>query len=62
MVLESPVKTERIEVQATDQCREQRDTEQQRLRCEYERWCATTETWIYLAKFRLILPRLARLQ
>lgn len=29
---------------------------------EYERLCATTETWIYLAMIRLMVRRLVRLQ
>lgn len=33
-----------------------------RLSREYERLCATTETWIYLAMSRLMLRRLARMQ
>ena len=33
-----------------------------RLSRDYERLCATTETWIYLAMIRLMLRRLARMQ
>jgi transposase len=33
---------------------------QRRLSKEYERLCATSEAWIYLAMIRLMLRRLAR--
>ena len=33
-----------------------------RLSREYERLCATSETWIYLAMIRLMLRRLVRMQ
>jgi hypothetical protein len=33
-----------------------------RLSRDYERLCATSETWIYLAMSRLMLRRLIRLQ
>src|SRR5215469_15427989 len=33
-----------------------------RLSRDYERLCATTETWIYLAMIRLMLRRLARMR
>ena len=33
-----------------------------RLSREYERLCATSETWIYLTMIRLMLRRLARMQ
>ena len=33
-----------------------------RLSRDYERLCATSETWIYLAMIRLMVRRLARIQ
>lgn len=33
-----------------------------RLSRDYERLCATTETWIYLAMIRLMLRRLVRMR
>jgi putative transposase len=33
-----------------------------RLSRDYERLCATSETWIYLAMLRLMVRRLSRMQ